>query len=856
MKGYPGGEFQPDGTMTRAEFAAVMIKAFPNAPVVRDEPQFSDVSPDFWGWSAINRAYSRGFLSGYPGNQFKPAQSISRAQAMIVIAKTQSQPTQQSTAAAADAVVLRDYFKDAQTIPLYARPGIATATRSGLVVNYPEVSRLRPNDSITRGEATALLCRLSEDGSDARYYVDTRYIAAFGDPFDLDGVPKTDEQSELTLLATADLSTTFFSQRLKLGNRLFFIDHNSGEVTDLWQTDGTAAGTQIVRSLDDGGDRTINTKFAEFIGVSEERLWLLTRLQYEGSIEKRAALWSSDGTASRIQEAKDFSPALAEALSQAAEVYAGEGVTKALDDRIPLFISTEREIALWMTDGKSSASTQKLATFSPDLSSYSVYSSQQVATTDNYLFFVAAAESDTGFSKLAVLWRTDGTAEGTVPLQTMGELSTREAIFAWNNQVYFTATTPEAGREVWVSDGTERGTQLLQDIYAGPKSSGASVIGTTDTELFLLGNSSTDRELWATTGTPESTRLVKRLDYPEPNRRKGAIYPSDGGRLLFDAGSELSGELWATDGTELGTRPIMSAEVSSSNAAAFKNRFFFSTETITGEELWASSGYALGTSQLADLTPGEYFNESNCADSIDILRDRSCRPRGYVSRSTSPRSLTVLGNDLYFLASDNRLFRTDGTVGGTELIDAFGSSSRFSSSLVKLDEQILFATYGDRSQLWAIKPREASIRSGFKRHTSPSVFAIDYPQNWYVKDSEREYVSIWNQQPSRQPSFPPGFAKTEVSIRAIAFEDVLEGNIQEGRGGYDSGEIVRENSVTVGGRDAYRLFLRDGENGEDTITTLIRYSDTQTATITSFYTSGETENISSILQMHQSFKAE
>ncbi|PZO09527.1 MAG: hypothetical protein DCF25_21540 [Leptolyngbya foveolarum] len=89
MKGYPDGSFKPDGTITRAEFAAVMIKAFPDALKVRKTPNFSDVGAGFWGRSAIATAYQIGFLSGYPDNTFKPNQAITRAQAMVVIANAQ-----------------------------------------------------------------------------------------------------------------------------------------------------------------------------------------------------------------------------------------------------------------------------------------------------------------------------------------------------------------------------------------------------------------------------------------------------------------------------------------------------------------------------------------------------------------------------------------------------------------------------------------------------------------------------------------------------------------------------------------------------------------------------------------------
>ncbi|HEY9648455.1 MAG TPA: S-layer homology domain-containing protein, partial [Chroococcidiopsis sp.] len=58
--------------------------------------------------------------------------------------------------------VLADYFDDAAEVPTYAQAAIASATLSGLVVNYPDVRQLRPNAEITRAEVVALLCQVFE----------------------------------------------------------------------------------------------------------------------------------------------------------------------------------------------------------------------------------------------------------------------------------------------------------------------------------------------------------------------------------------------------------------------------------------------------------------------------------------------------------------------------------------------------------------------------------------------------------------------------------------------------------------------------------------------------------------------
>lgn len=701
MKGYLDGSFQPYGTMTRAEFAAVIVKAFPDAPVIKDTPNFSDVPTDFWGKRAIETAYERGFLAGYPDNLFKPAQAISRAQAIIVIANTQSQFTQQ-TAAAADAFVLSQYFQDANTIPAYARLGITKATRNSLVVSYPEANQLRPNNNITRGEATALLCRINADGSDSRHYVESTYVAAFGDDFDEDGLPiESVRLDPVAIKSFGAAPSNIFSERLKVGNQLFFTDE-SREATDLWRTDGTAAGTQLVRSLASG--RTSNAagiRGATFVGFGKERLWMLTRESREpdSDADSRAGLWSSDVATGSTQEVADFSPELAAAITQAEQIQTGWYVTEALNERIPLFIKTQTNTQLWITDGKSDTGTQQIATFAATFRDEQAIPSQAFATTDDYIFFIATEQADVVDPESVVLWRTDGTAKGTVPLQTGGTIATGDLVLPWKNQVYFTATTPEAGKELWVSDGTKSGTRLLKDIYSGPESSSVSIIGKTGSSIFMLANSSEGQELWATEGSPESTRLVKKLG-ESAQIEKDTIYPGDDKRLFFN-GAKITGstDLWITDGTEAGTQPVMMNSDYPYGAVFFRDRLFFSNRTSNnGAELWVSNGTTLGTNQLVDITPGKAPIPRTC-DLIPGSNFTCPRPE---TNSTEPKSLTVLENFLYFMGSGNRLFRTDGTVRGMELINVLDSGNRQPSDLVAIDQHLLYVTYGDRPQLWSI----------------------------------------------------------------------------------------------------------------------------------------------------------
>lgn len=154
VSGYPDGRFQPNTTVTRAEFAVLMLNAFPNAPIKRSAIAFKDVSTSYWAYKAIRDAYQREFFSGYPDGTFQPSQPIPRVQALAVLANAANlgipeQPEQ----------VLQRYLDDAQQIPSYAKNAIAAATNGRIAVNYPNVRQLKPNQSSTRGEVAAFLCQ-------------------------------------------------------------------------------------------------------------------------------------------------------------------------------------------------------------------------------------------------------------------------------------------------------------------------------------------------------------------------------------------------------------------------------------------------------------------------------------------------------------------------------------------------------------------------------------------------------------------------------------------------------------------------------------------------------------------------
>jgi hypothetical protein len=150
INGFPDGTFHPEEQVTRAQFAAMVQKAFDRRPR-RHSTEFADVPSSYWGYGAIAAAYSTGFMSGYPDGHFYPEQAILRSQVIMSLTNGLGYETATAT------VNALQLYSDASDIPDYARNAIATATEKRLVVNFPNPRFLSPNRVATRAEVAAFL---------------------------------------------------------------------------------------------------------------------------------------------------------------------------------------------------------------------------------------------------------------------------------------------------------------------------------------------------------------------------------------------------------------------------------------------------------------------------------------------------------------------------------------------------------------------------------------------------------------------------------------------------------------------------------------------------------------------------
>ena len=148
IAGFPDGSFKPNEPVTRAQFAAIINKAFkPSA--TRPAITFKDVKSNYWAFSAIQTASSSPFLSGYPDLTFKPEQQIPRVQAIVALAN--------GLGLTANSQTVINFYTDASQIPSYAVGPVAAATSRQLVINYPTVKELAPKRQATRADIAAFV---------------------------------------------------------------------------------------------------------------------------------------------------------------------------------------------------------------------------------------------------------------------------------------------------------------------------------------------------------------------------------------------------------------------------------------------------------------------------------------------------------------------------------------------------------------------------------------------------------------------------------------------------------------------------------------------------------------------------
>ena len=218
---------------------------------------------------------------------------------------------------------------------------------------------------------------------------------------------------------------------------------------DLWQSDGTPAGTHRVYVFDPSED----------IDYVDYGLTSLGSELYFGAVDKDGnnVLWKTNGTESGTRIVKRIDPSRD----------CGTTTMTAVGSRLFFFYGNYG--GLWRTRGTARTTVE---VYPIDLPGCAMYTPEPYCSHDgtpvaagSRLFFPAYAKGS-GYE----LWVSDGTTAGTYQIKNIvygGSSSYPSDLAAAGSLVYFSARDVYHGRELWVSDGTARGTHMVMDINPG-----------------------------------------------------------------------------------------------------------------------------------------------------------------------------------------------------------------------------------------------------------------------------------------------------------------------------------------------------------------------------------------------------
>jgi len=534
---------------------------------------------------------------------------------------------------------------------------------------------------------------------------------------------------------------------------LLFGGNGDSGGSELWTTDGTAVGTTKIKEIRSGTLGSYPNRFA----MSEAGVAIFSANDGAG-----AKIWRTDGTPGGT--VKIAAPSHSNPWDISFVTGGGVGFTATS--------SSGRET--WFSDG-TGGGTLQLADLCPGSCS-STFNGQNLTGVDGTIFINA----DDGTHGRAELFTTDGTPGGTVLIKDIQQVANESAepaeltpmnlpvegdvdvVFFRANDGASTSGTG-GGRELWSSDGTPGGTDMVADIRPGQYGSQPyAMIPFGGLIYFTAWDPTWGREIWKSDGTEIGTERVADICPGDC----GALWEEArltemGGMLYFPGDDDVNGtELWKSDGTGLGTSMVKNIGPTSdggypSDLTVVGSTLFFSAYTFAippegggapyGTELWKSDGTDPGTVLVKDICPGvcggvggdgpvegggggtvggpQYtdlagllvFSANDGTSGAELWRSDGSQAGKMRVQDTAagpansnPLHLTAVGATLFYLADDGisgpELWMSDGTDGGTVLVKDIvsGAGGSTPAELTAIGDRLLFTADNgvDGRELW------------------------------------------------------------------------------------------------------------------------------------------------------------
>ncbi|MBX3026911.1 hypothetical protein KF840_18545 [bacterium] len=436
------------------------------------------------------------------------------------------------------------------------------------------------------------------------------------------------------------------------GGRAFFAAPGDDEASELWTSDGTAAGTHLLADIAADDQFTDSSFPADLVAVGDRLFFTAVDTAARGR-----QLWASDGTAAGTALVREIGEPYR--ANDIGDLTAFAGALFFATGRP----STGSPQALWRSDGTTAGTVVAQSRFAGAPYRLTVAGGALYFLLADYGWVCRTDGSDAGtgcgggfrqvremvahgdrvvlsadpFMQGAEPWISDGTIEGTRLIKDIapepGRGSEPRLLATLGEQTYFVTTDDSRASVLWRSDGSEAGTQPVRSWPGTAEGVAVQRMVASGSQLFLsVDAADASTGLWVSDGTADGTRLLRRFD-PAADGSAGilALAPFAGRVVMSAADGPHGAEPWISDGTADGTHLLRDLRPGpdSSSPQSFVDlgdRCAFVACTDLGCEPWITDGTSAGTTMVADVAPGV--------------------------ASSSPSGFAALHGTLYFAASD------------------------------------------------------------------------------------------------------------------------------------------------------------------------------------------------------------
>jgi S-layer homology domain len=157
----PNGNFNPEGILSRADLAAILVKTFGlerRKTAHKPDIELPDVPRNYWAYGVIQIVLKTGTMTGYRDRMFFPNQRVTRAEAFAIFA--QAYGVFQFPDASVSDILAK--YPDAVEIPSWARKSLATVLYEGFVNIEAGTNKINPLKPMTRGDIAYALSKYLE----------------------------------------------------------------------------------------------------------------------------------------------------------------------------------------------------------------------------------------------------------------------------------------------------------------------------------------------------------------------------------------------------------------------------------------------------------------------------------------------------------------------------------------------------------------------------------------------------------------------------------------------------------------------------------------------------------------------